>query len=241
MRKNKISIPVLFFFLLGSVLISCEKDEGSDNTKSTITDIDGNVYEIVAIGNQWWMAENLKVTHYRNGDPISNVTDETEWTNLSTGAYCNFDNNLNNVSTYGRLYNWYTVDDNRELAPAGWHVPTDEEWKTLEMYIGINQVDVDADGWRGTIEGGKLKETGTEHWLSPNIGATNACGFLALPAGYCSRYGAFLLIGQGADYWSATQSSDQLAWFRSLDYNRTDIRRDDIIKTYGFSIRCVKD
>ena len=109
------------------------------------------------------------------------------------------------------------------------------------MYLGISQADVDATSWRGTVEGGKLKEAGTEHWLSPNGGATNSSGFSALPGGYRSRYGAFLLINQGADYWSAIQTNSQVAWFRSLDYDRTDIRRDDIIKTYGFSIRCVRD
>ena len=240
MKTNIIS--VLFILLSGSMLMSsCEKDEDSGNDIGTITDIDGNVYQTVTIGNQLWMAENLKVTHYRNGESIPNVTDETEWTNLSSDAYCNFDNNLSNVNTYGRLYNWYAVDDSRGLAPAGWHVPTDEEWKQLEMYIGISQTEVDAISWRGTVEGAKLKEAGTEHWLSPNIGATNSSGFSALPGGYISRYGAFLLINQGADYWSTTQASSQVAWFRSLDYDRTDIRRDDIIKTYGFSTRCVRD
>ena len=240
MKTNK--ILVLFILLSVSMLMSsCEKDEGSGNDIGTITDIDGNVYQNVTIGNQLWMAENLKVTHYRNGESIPNVTDETEWTNLSSGAYCNFDNNSSNVTTYGRLYNWYAVDDSRELAPAGWHVPTDEEWKQLEMYLGISQADVDGTSWRGTDEGGKLKEAGTEHWLNPNISATNSSGFSALPGGYCSRYGAFLLINQGADYCSATQASSQVAWFRSLDYDRTDIRRDDIIKTYGFSIRCIRD
>jgi len=207
----------------------------------TVTDIDGNTYQTIKIGDQWWMAENLKVTHYRNSESIPNVTDNTEWTNLSTGAYCNYDNNTSNVTTYGRLYNWYAVDDSRDIAPAGWHVPTDEEWKQLEMYLGMSQEDADKTAWRGTDEGGKLKETGTEHWLDPNTGATNVSGFSALPGGYRSHYGTFLLIGQGADYWSATQGSSQDAWFRSLDYSNSDIRREDISKPYGFSVRCVRD
>ena len=149
----------------------------------TVTDIDGNTYQTVKIGDQWWMAENLKVTCYRNGDAIPNITDGTTWASLSTGAYCEYNNDINNVATYGRLYNWYAVTDSRNIAPAGWHVPSDAEWKQLEMYLGMSQSEADATGWRGTDEGGKLKEVGTMHWNSPNTGATNESGFTALPGG----------------------------------------------------------
>ena len=106
----------------------------------TVTDIDGNLYYTVKIGEQWWMLENLRVTHYRNGDAIPNVTDDAEWEGLSTGAYCDYDNDPANVATYGRLYNWYAVGDSRNIAPAGWHVPSDDEWQTLVDYLGGSSV-----------------------------------------------------------------------------------------------------
>ena len=124
---------------------------------STVTDIDGNVYQTVTIGTQEWMAENLKVTHYRNGDPIQLVTDDSSWSNLSTGAYCDYDNDGDNVAVYGRLYNWFAVNDSRAIAPAGWHVATAADWQTLIDILGGD-----------AVAGGKMKEAGTAHWLAPN-------------------------------------------------------------------------
>ena len=108
-------------------MVGCDKKEPVGPATSTMTDQDGNVYETVKIGNQWWMAENLKVTQYRNGDAIPNVTDADQWSSLTAGAYCGYENNLGNVSTYGCLYNWYAVNDSRNIAPSGWQVPTDAE------------------------------------------------------------------------------------------------------------------
>lgn len=119
----------------------------------TVTDIDGNTYKTIQIGNQRWMAENLKVTRYRNGTAIPTVTSNTDWFNLTTGAYCNYDNSTSDAAIYGRLYNWYAVNDSRNIAPTGWHVPSDEEWKTLEKYLGMSQSEADDTGWRGTNEG----------------------------------------------------------------------------------------
>ncbi len=206
----------------------------------TVTDIDGNVYQTIKIGDQWWMMENLKVTHYRNGDPIPHVTDGSTWGALSTGAYCEYDNNSVNVATYGRLYNWYAVADSRNIAPEGWHVPTDEELKQLEMYLGMSQAEADGTGWRGTDEGGKLKETGTTHWNSPNEGATNESGFTALPGGY--RYsGPFYDMGYLAYFWSSSEYSSDYAWFRRLYYNSSQVYRSNDLKPLGFSVRCVRD
>ena len=132
---------------------------------SMVTDYDGNSYSVVKIGSQCWMAENLKVTHYRNGDPIPHVTDDGEWGGLSTGAYCEYDNDPANVETYGRIYNWHAVDDSRNIAPEGWHVPTDDEWKQLEAYLGIRDDEIDAFGERGRYAGlllGKNGGTGFE-------------------------------------------------------------------------------
>ena len=167
-------------------IINCDKKNTTETNTSnseTVTDIDGNTYKTVKIGNQIWMAENLKVTHYRNGDIIPNVTNNFEWAYLSTGAWCVHDNDGSYANTYGYLYNWYAVNDIRNIAPEGWHVPTDEEWKELEMYLGMSQTEADDTGYRGTNEGGKLKEAGTTHWETPNTGATNETGFSALPGG----------------------------------------------------------
>jgi uncharacterized protein (TIGR02145 family) len=207
-----------------------------------VTDYDGNVYQTVTIGSQVWMAENLKVTHYRNGDPIPNVTDNTAWSGLTAGAYCNYDNDDGNAAIYGSLYNWYAVDDSRDIAPAGWHVPTDTEWKQLEMYLGMSQVAADSVGFRGTDEGGKLKEIGTTHWNSPNIGATNESGFSALPGGarvYTGDFGGN--VRDDACFWSPTESGSDHPWWRNLWYNNSVIARIPMYKQCGFSIRCVKD
>lgn len=205
-----------------------------------VTDIDGNRYRYVTIGNQVWMAENLKTTHYRNGDEIPNVTDDMAWSTLSTGAYRNYDNNEDSVDTYGRLYNWHSLNDSRNIAPEGWHVPTDEEWKELEMALGMNQEAADGTGLRGAGIGGKLKETGTAHWESPNTGATNESGFSALPGGYCSTSGHFNNMGNEGCFWSSTESSSS-AWFRALKYDFSEVNRNILDKQYGFSVRCVKD
>jgi len=212
------------------------------NVFRTVTDIDGNVYRIVKIGDQWWMAEDLRVTHYRNGDAIPKVIDYSAWGALSTGAYWYYDNASSYAATYGALYNWYVVTDSRNLAPAGWHVPTDAEWKQLEMYLGMSQSDADDYGRRGTNEGGKLKETGTIHWDSPNEGATNSSGFCARPGGHREKnYGHFRDMGGYAYYWSATEYYSDSAWYRILSYYRSGVSRNYVGKHYGFSVRCIRD
>lgn len=214
----------------------------SDCPVTTVTDIDGNVYQTLMIGTQVWMAENLKVTHYRNGNPITNETNPYIWEDLTTGAYCNYNNDENNVAVYGRLYNWYAVVDFRNIAPAGWHVPTDEEWKQLEIYLGMSQTDADAYGGRGADEGGKLKETDTAHWSSPNTGATNESGFTALPGGF--RYdapGTYYNVGSTAQIWSSTAYNSISAWYRYLHFNSSLVSRYRSGKQSGLSVRCVKD
>ncbi|PIS29553.1 MAG: hypothetical protein COT43_03570 [Candidatus Marinimicrobia bacterium CG08_land_8_20_14_0_20_45_22] len=196
----------------------------------TVTDIDGNVYQTVKIGNQWWMAENLKVTHYRNGEAIPNITDNTAWSNLSTGALCDYNNDVNNVVTYGRLYNWYAVNDSRNIAPTGWHVPTDAEWTILTNYLGGE-----------SVAGGKMKETGTTHWYGPNTGATNESGFLALPGGYRYYSGTYYGVGDYGYWWSATESDSYGAWSRNLGCSGSGVDRGSNGKRSGFSVRCVGD
>ena len=196
----------------------------------TVTDIDGNIYQTVQIGNQEWMAENLKVTHYRNGNAIPNVTDNTEWSNLATGAYCSYDNNDSNVSIYGRLYNWFTVVDSRGIAPAGWHVPTDGEWDTLVNYLGGS-----------STAGGKLKEIGTAHWAIPNEGATNESGFTAVPGGYRYLDGTFSSMDFHALFWSTTGLHSSYAWARTLYDSHSDVTRNYYNRRTGFSVRCIRD
>ncbi len=210
------------------------------DTIGTVTDYDGNVYQAVKIGDQWWMAENLKVTHYRNGAPIPNVTDNSEWGGLSTGAYCFYDNNADNVDTYGLLYNWYAVDDFQNIAPEGWHVPSDEELKQLEMHLGMSPAAADSFGWRGDDEGGKLKETGTLHWESPNTGATNESRFTALPGGY--RYSdAFSNLTRHGYFWASNDINQTAGFARVFGYDTSQSFRTGHVKNHGLSIRCVKD
>jgi len=195
-----------------------------------VTDYNGNVYSTVAIGTQVWMAENLKVTHYLNGDAIPNFTYATEWYNLTTGAYCNYDNDANNATTYGSLYNWHAVNDSRDIAPEGWHVPSDAEWQTLVDYLGGS-----------SVAGGKLKETGTTHWNSPNTGATNESGFSALPGGYRNYDGTYGYMGYDAYFWSSTEHDNDHAWFRTLGGSYSDIYRYYGNNECGFSVRCLRD
>ncbi len=205
----------------------------------TVTDIDRNIYKTVQIGNQIWMAENLKVTHYRNGDFIGNITNNDQWKRQKRGAFCRYENKETNSNTYGLLYNWYAVNDYRGLAPEGWHVPSDEEWKELEMYLGISKSEADDDDWRGTDEGAKLKLTAG--WNSKGNG-TNQSGFSAYPGGFRFHYnGAFDYMGQLACFWTSTKYDHRHAWSRYLSAKRSDVLRTWEHRYYGYSVRCVKD
>ena len=214
---------------------------GQDST-STMTGNDGKIYKIIKIGNQVWMAENLRETKYRNGRKILQVSRASYWVNTKKGAYCVYNNNESNADTYGYLYNWYAINDSRCIAPEGWHVPTDEDWKELEMTLGMNKSQVDTIAWRGTNEGGKLKTSSTSHWRSPNTGATNESGFSALPGGHCwYTNGAFEFLGFIAAFWSSSESSSHHAWGRNLSFKRSDIYRPQFVKQVGLSVRLVKD
>jgi len=195
----------------------------------------------VTIGTQTWMKRNLDVAYYRNGDPIPQVTDPTQWANLTTGAWCYYNNDPALGAIYGKLYNWYAVHDPRGLSPAGWHVPLDNEWKTLEMYLGMSQAQADIIGWRGTNEGGKLKETGTSHWSSPNLGATNETGFTALGSGCRNEVSTFYTFGDLGYWWTSSENGTSYAWSRYLASGNEKILRTYHLKNAGFPVRCVKD
>ena len=208
--------------------------EANDTPPGALIDIDGNVYQTIQIGGQVWMAENLRVTHYRNGDPISSLWPST------FGSYVIYDNN---ADTYGALYNWYAVDDSRNIAPAGWHVPTDDEWKELEMHLGLSQSEADDTGRRGTNEGCKLAGN-ADLWINGVLEITPGFGFSgfnALPAGFSLDSGPNNNIGIDCSFWTAAERYSITAWYRLLNYNHSGIYRSSLHKSYGFSVRCVRD
>ncbi len=209
-----------------------------EKTTGTVSDIDGNVYKTIKIGDQWWMAENLKVTHYRNGDEIPKVTNTTEWVNLNSGAYCNYNNDKNNADTYGRLYNWYAVTDSRKIAPQGWHVPTIDEIAELEMHLGLSKSEAENLGWRGTNQGYKLKsKTGWDD----NGNGSDEYGFNVKPAGYRDQTGKFVDIGRDTGFWSVTEYNNNLGLNLGFQFDHSDIGRGQNPKHIGVSVRCIKD
>lgn len=230
-------------------------NEVSFNTNSEIvTDYDGNQYPVVVIGDQTWMGENLRVTHYSDGTAIPLVENNTLWDNLSDteNAYCWNGNNATTGSTYGALYTWAaamkgngSADANpsgvQGVCPTSWHLPSDSEWKQLEMHLGMSQVDADGEGWRGSTEGGELKESGTVHWNPPNTGANDDSGFTALPGGNRYDYGTFNNVGNTAFFWTTLEISSSNAMGRSLSYNIAKAYRSNYAKSNGFSVRCIRD
>jgi uncharacterized protein (TIGR02145 family) len=211
-------------------------------TGGGVTDIDGNTYGSVIIGNQEWMSENLKVSKYRNGDLIPTNLSNSSWASTIAGAFAINNNDTANNSAFGKLYNWYAVADNRGLCPTNWHVPSESEWLSLEIFLDatINNPP-NGTGWHGTDVGGKLKEV-SSIWDSPNFGATNSSGFSALPGGFRSVNGTYLRTGGIGFWWNSTQSGPTTAWSRQLSYNRSDAAwGGGAFKTYGHSVRCLKD
>lgn len=200
---------------------------------TTVVDFDGNVYNIVIIGDQAWFKENLKTTHYNNGVSIPNITSGTTWYTLTTGAWCNYDNSAANGTVYGHLYNWFAIIDNTKLCPAGWHVATQPEVSQL----GTNLGGID-------VAGGKLKETGTAHWQAPNTGATNSTGFTALGAGHREgNDGHFTSILQYSNWWTGTDQGGNYAIAWDTDYASATLNDNhgDIPKYMGLPVRCIKD
>ena len=251
-----------FFCLLFvcSVVFSCKRKEGCTDPLATnfdygasvddgscvypepipnITDIDGNVYEIVTIGDQQWMAENLKTSRYSNGDPILLETDSVNWINLDSGAYCWYGNSNGNDFVYGKLYNWYTVSDPRNLCPTGWHVPTKAEWDELTDYLGGD-----------LVAGKKMKDSllwnGYSAWniYCPEYTChgSNESGFSGSPWGLRFFYdGNFYNFGYSGHWWSSTEEARGTAWSISL-WDSTHMVQDTFYDTNnGFSVRCVQD
>lgn len=236
--KSKILFASALILIAFTISASCGKDKPISIPEvygipdEPITDIDGNTYKTVKIGNQVWMAENLRTTKYRNGDAIPEVTSNSAWAGLNSGAYCNHNNTVdaNHINTYGRLYNWFAVTDTRSIAPEGWHIPTEAEWATLVAILGGDN-----------SAGGRIKEAGTSHWMSPNAGATNTSGFTALPSGNRDgNGGVFRNLGTDAYLWMT--STKPKVWFRYLTLNAAScVAGSDDYKQDGHSIRCIKD
>jgi uncharacterized protein (TIGR02145 family) len=203
-------------------------------TSQTVTDIDGNTYNTVQIGNQVWMSENLKTSRYRNGGSIPYVVGNADWQALTTGAWSNYDHDAANDPIYGKLYNWYTTLGDT-LCPTGWGVPTDAEWTILTTYLGGE-----------SVAGGKMKSIGTAYWSSPNTGATNESGFSVLPGGFRYDVGSFNYIRNYAFFWSATEYDVNGAWIRYLYSSNGYVNRglsgiNNYNKSVGASVRCLRD
>ena len=244
MMKKYINKSVLIQVLFALTIIvcnACKKDEPAAKIleTGTMTDVEGNSYRTVKIGNQWWMSENLKVNKFRNGMPLPKVESNELWKEKKSSA-CNY----NNSATAGILYNYYAIEDSNKIAPAGWHIPSDEEWKQLEKELGMSNTDVEKINWRGNNEGEKLKKEGFQYWRSSaDVWATNESGFSAISDG-CRMFSGEFSNPNGPGFmgfwWTSSNNGDE-AWYRHLDYKNANVFRFYGPKNYGFSIRCVKD
>jgi uncharacterized protein (TIGR02145 family) len=254
MKKRTLIYQITIIGILLMLVGSCKKNDeypsyqtngktsavfNPNLTYGSLTDQEGNIYKTITIGYQTWMAENLRTTKYKNGENITLVKENDAWINLTEGAYCNYNNtkNLDTIASCGRLYNWFALSDNRNIAPKGWRVPTATDWITLITYLG----DGDFATGLGTA-GGKMKEIGIFHWISPNSDADNSTGFTALPGGYRSfNNGEFRLIGSNGYWWSTTENETIFAFIYQLFYYNKEIYRNIYSKNNGLSVRLIKD
>jgi uncharacterized protein (TIGR02145 family) len=216
-----------------SLFLSCFLFRGISHYNAaqfTVKDYDGNIYATVKIGSQIWMSENLKTTHYQNGDAIPFVKPPLSWGKLTTGSYSDYNNDTTLVHEYGRLYNWYAVNDPRKICPPGWHIATDADWTKLSDFLG-----------GASAAGAKLRETDTLHWYKPNAGATNSSKFSARGGGVREMYGGYMYLKLNGIFWCADAYSTTEAWKRDLAFNEAAITRFYTSKNSGLSVRCVKD
>jgi uncharacterized protein (TIGR02145 family) len=204
-------------------------------------DFDGYSYASIVLGNgQEWMAENLRTMVYANGDSIPNITTPNQWSNLTTGAWAHYNNDNQYENPYGKLYNWYTVSDTRNVCPNGWHVPSDSEWNMLIGYLD-SSFNPSIQGTQSSIAGGMMKSIGIQYWITPNTGATNQSGFSAVPGGTRITSGTYGFIGGNGFYWSSTVIGTGLAWYRYLGSSSGGVGRDYDNWEDGYSVRCIRD
>ena len=238
----------IIFVVFLIITFSCKKNDSSisqkgsginfnkDLTYGSMTDQEGNVYKTIKIGLQTWMAENLRTTKYRNGERIANITDDGTWDTTYSGAYCWYNNDsISNRDIYGALYNFYAVNDSRNIAPIGWHIPTDTEWTTLTDYLAGSEY--------GALPGYKMREDGSSHWytiIGTGPGTYNESGFTGLPGG--NRNVSFSPLGLRANFWSSTffqQYGEYDAWYWMLYYDNARCGRDSQRLVIGASVRCI--
>ena len=237
--KHKLTFQSIALFAI-LILVGCKKTNDTTTTieTSTVKDIQGNTYKTVKIGNQWWMAENLKVTVFNDSSLITyidNKSNDSVWAKLGNPAYSIVD------TSFGALYNWFVVSNAKNIAPKGWHIPSDEEWKTLEKTIGMSDVEVSKTAWRGTNEAEKLMIESSKGWQTPTIAfGLNLYGFNALPSG-CRVFNGSINSEKNTAFWWTSTPENSEAWYRYIDGQQKQIFRQHTYKQYGFSIRCVKD
>ena len=250
-------IHLLSLFMALSLFTMCQKDD-SGSTEGTVKDTDGNVYHTVTIGTQVWMVENLKTTKYRNGDAIQKVTDDEDWINLTTGAYCNYDNNEAIGEKYGRLYNWWVISDEREIAPEGWRLPTEEDWETLISFAEAN-IGNSLNECKALASKTDWKYSDDIEDIGNNLSINNSSGFTALPGGWrtldtdtynTSRYTG---MGSGCLWWGYCDKENKTtttcyfgdsSWGSTIDpdkFNESDFQEAGVRKTDGEYVRCIKE
>ena len=224
---------VLALLLIFTCLTGCKSYSEKDSSRQQIRDIEGNAYDIVQIGKQFWMADNLRSTTLSDGTPIAKEEDYDEWANLTLPAYCWYNNDSLYAEEFGALYNYYTIETGN-LCPEGWHMATDEDWIALESSLG-----------GASVAGAAMKEEGLEHWKPPNTQASNESGFTALPGGYRSYNGTFNLMRISSFWWSSSEKSwygsTNTVIYRNLKYDGPEVYRHVAEKANGFSVRCVKN
>ncbi len=237
------------------VLLDVAGGFNPDLTYGKVTDYDGNNYATIEIGEQTWMAENLKVTHYADGSSLPQVADGSEWEGLASSvkAYSWSDTLAGNGDRYGGLYTWAAAVNGASgsdedpggiqgVCPDGWHMPGDAEWKKLEIFLGMSQDQSDKQDWRGTNEGGQIKERGFSHWEAPNLGGDNSSGFTAISGGFRSSKGGFYSLGIEATFWTTDEEVEtDKAWYRILNFQKENVYRHYNDKSQGLSVRCVKN
>ena len=222
--KPLLILILLVFSVSNGIISSCDAQ--------SITDMDGNTYTTVKIGTQTWMGQNLNVSKFRNGDPIPEANTDEAWEKASMEkkpAWCYYENLTEYGTAYGKLYNWFAVNDKRGLAPKGWHISSEEEWNTLAQTLG-----------GAALAGKKLKEKGADHWKTPNKDATNESGFTATPSGLNYSFGSFVSFETKAYWWTTTEDGDDTAIVFSLSHDSNELFNLFLNKGVGLSVRCVK-
>ncbi|MBK8503709.1 MAG: fibrobacter succinogenes major paralogous domain-containing protein [Saprospiraceae bacterium] len=204
-----------------------------------VFDIDANEYLTIKIGELEWMTTNLRTSRYRAGTPIDQVSNDMNWTNLTAGAYCWYNNLSSNELPYGKLYNWFAISGD-SLCPSSWHVATDSDWTNLIDVLDPVMVDPGAVGTQSTVAGSKLKEAGTSHW-SQNSGATNQSGFTGVPGGFRDTDGIYYSLSDETFLWTATTDGMNAAFSRFMSKLNSHVHRLSGSKVFGYSVRCVKN